>query len=157
MPVTVRQQARKRAPATVELMGEVSIVGQNVKLLREARDWSQEYLAEKSGVHRVTIAKLETGGQEGVSTANLGALADALGVTTDSLREPMGTSPIAHLVPQLEASGLLAPPLTDEERKWLLRLPAVVWKGMSPNVATLYKMVDALRSGPPRDEEEPAS
>lgn len=135
-------------------MGEPSILGVNVKLLREARGWSQEVLAEKSGVHRVTIGKLEIGGQEGLSMPNLGAIADALGVTTDALREPMGTSPIAHLVPQLEASGLLAPPLTDSERLWLLRLPAVFWKTTTPNVASLFHMVQARRAAPPREDSE---
>lgn len=148
--VTVQQQARKRGTATVTAVGQPSILGENVRRIREARGLSQEELAEKSGVHRVTIARLEAGLQEGVNTANLGALADALGVQTSDLTEPVGVSSVAHLVPQLDASGLLQPPATEPERAWLLGLPAVFWVGQEPTVATLYHLIQALRSGVPR-------
>jgi transcriptional regulator with XRE-family HTH domain len=128
-----------------------STLGLNLARLRRARKLSQEDLAELSGVHRVIIAKVESGKQEGVSIENLGALAMALGVTTAALTDPADASPVAHLVPELEASGLLAPPLSDEEREWLLSLPAVVWTGdRAPIAATLYHMVQARRSGAPR-------
>lgn len=46
---------------------------------------SQERLAEVAGVHRNTIANLETNRAEGISLRTVEALAKALGVTRDHL------------------------------------------------------------------------
>jgi transcriptional regulator with XRE-family HTH domain len=128
-----------------------STLGDNLARLRKARGLSQEKLAERSGVHRTVIAKIEAGMQEGISIENLGALADALTVQVGELTDPVGgPSPIAPLVPELEESGLLVPPLSDEERAWLLSLPPIVWLDREPSPATLYHMVQARRSGAPR-------
>jgi transcriptional regulator with XRE-family HTH domain len=55
-----------------------------VKRLRERRGWTQEQLAERVGVHRVTIARLETGAlRPGVDL--LESLATALGVIAGDL------------------------------------------------------------------------
>lgn len=35
--------------------------GMRIKALREARDWTQETLAKKAGVARVTIGRIEIG------------------------------------------------------------------------------------------------
>ena len=43
---------------------------------RKKREWSQEMLAEKAGVSRPTIARVERG--DDVSTANLSKIAAAL-------------------------------------------------------------------------------
>ena len=51
---------------------------------RQARGWTQEKLAEVSGVHRVTIARIETGASSpNVDTAK--QLANALGVLVDDI------------------------------------------------------------------------
>jgi len=57
-----------------------------LKALREARDWTQKDLADKAGVHELTIVRLEKDG--GLSTATidtLAKLAKALGVPTAAL------------------------------------------------------------------------
>ena len=51
---------------------------------RQARGLTQEQLAEASGVHRVTIARIETG-EVSPKAETLKRLADALGVLVDDL------------------------------------------------------------------------
>lgn len=58
--------------------------------LRTKRGLSQQQLADKSGVHRVTIARLETGARPitGITLSTAIALADALDVSpVDLVRE----------------------------------------------------------------------
>jgi transcriptional regulator with XRE-family HTH domain len=54
-------------------------VGRTVRRLRTARGWSQTTLAERAGLGRVTVARIE-GGTQDVTLSTLGALATALGV-----------------------------------------------------------------------------
>lgn len=54
-------------------------IGIRLKELRDAKGWTQDDLAEASGMNRVTIAKYEAGRSEPKS-ASLGKLAMALGV-----------------------------------------------------------------------------
>lgn len=55
--------------------------------LRNKRGLTQQQLADKSGVHRVAIARLEAGTRPitGISLATAISLADALGVTLQDL------------------------------------------------------------------------
>lgn len=57
----------------------------NVVRLRKARGWSQEILAHRIGVSRVHLARVETGIYL-PGCQFLFALADAFGVSTDTLR-----------------------------------------------------------------------
>lgn len=59
-------------------------LGKRIAELRRERGINQETLAELTMLHRVTIAKYETGQVEPGALA-LGRIADALGVTTDEL------------------------------------------------------------------------
>lgn len=59
-------------------------IGKRIAELRRERGINQETLAELTMLHRVTIAKYETGQVEPGALA-LGRIADALGVTTDEL------------------------------------------------------------------------
>ncbi|WP_288784143.1 helix-turn-helix domain-containing protein [Microbacterium lacticum] len=52
--------------------------GEVIRDARKKREWSQEMLAEKAGVSRPTIARVERG--DDVSTANLTKIADVLGL-----------------------------------------------------------------------------
>lgn len=56
----------------------------SLKRIRESRFLTQLELAEKSGVHRVTIANLE-GGQEEARFSTIKKLASALGVEPSNL------------------------------------------------------------------------
>jgi len=57
----------------------------NLERLRREAKMSQEQLAEKSGVSRAVISKIETGGIDGVICRNLMLLADALNVNVAQL------------------------------------------------------------------------
>lgn len=52
-------------------------VGKNVRALREQRGWSQEELAERSGLHRTYISGVERGVRNPTVTV-LTSLAEAL-------------------------------------------------------------------------------
>lgn len=60
--------------------------GRRVRELRQARGYSQEELAERSGLHRTYISSLERG-QRNVGLDNVHALAMALEVTPAMLFE----------------------------------------------------------------------
>ncbi len=61
----------------------------NVRLLRERKGWTQAELAERIGIHRVTVSRLEAGLHEPLF-ADACLLADALGVTIGEMRFPLG-------------------------------------------------------------------
>lgn len=60
-------------------------VGYRIRELRENQGMTQLELAEKSGVSRATLWKLETGDFETTTTQTLGKIADALGVDVTEL------------------------------------------------------------------------
>ena len=59
-------------------------IGKRIKQMREAMDMTQDELADKSGVHRVTIAKYEAM-DIGMTLESAKKIADALGCTIDDL------------------------------------------------------------------------
>ena len=68
-------------------------MGYNIKRLREAAGMTQEKLAIKSGVSRVTIAMLENKENHVTTTKTLFNIASALGVTVDALFFADGVQP----------------------------------------------------------------
>ena len=58
---------------------------EKLKQLRAERGMTQEELAEKSGVSRVTISMLEAGKQRVTKSTTLVSLADALNVSVSDL------------------------------------------------------------------------
>ena len=58
--------------------------GKQVRNLRRERGWSQEDLADNSGVHRTYIGAIERG-EQNVSIDNIIKLAKALGVSLEQL------------------------------------------------------------------------
>ncbi len=62
------------------------VIAANITRLRKERGLSQQKLAERAGIARITIAKIET--EESLpSAAVLFSIADSLSVSTDSLRQ----------------------------------------------------------------------
>jgi len=58
--------------------------GKQVRSLRRERGWSQEDLADNSGVHRTYIGAIERG-EQNVSIDNIIKLAKALGISLEQL------------------------------------------------------------------------
>jgi transcriptional regulator with XRE-family HTH domain len=58
-------------------------LGQRVFRIRSAQGITQERLAEKSGVGRITIVKLESGAQHTATWQTVARLAKAFGLTMD--------------------------------------------------------------------------
>jgi transcriptional regulator with XRE-family HTH domain len=65
---------------------EAILFGTRVRKLREARDWSQERLAEESGLNTVQISHIENGRNEPKLRTIL-ALAKAFGIRAGELIE----------------------------------------------------------------------
>ena len=57
----------------------------NLKQIRERSNMTQAELAEKTGVSRVTISRLETGELQETTLGTLSRLADTLRVSIDDL------------------------------------------------------------------------
>lgn len=72
-----------------------------LKSIRERRALTQQQLADKAGINRVTIARLE-GGTDHPFPTTIRKLADALGVNPESLLEPTFIK-VDHLVPLIES------------------------------------------------------
>lgn len=53
--------------------------------IRKNKKMTQQDLAKKAGISRVTLSLLETGKQKGTSTKTILAIAKALGVSVDAL------------------------------------------------------------------------
>lgn len=60
------------------------VVGLNVRKFREKQGWSQEDLADRSGIHRTYISGVERGIRN-PTVMIVSILAGALGVTADEL------------------------------------------------------------------------
>ncbi len=79
----------------------------HIRYWRDQRGISQADLAEKSGIHRVSIARIESGTQA-ASFSTMSSIASALGVTLEELksgpRESIQTAPDGNVyVPYLDA------------------------------------------------------
>jgi ribosome-binding protein aMBF1 (putative translation factor) len=73
-----------RCEDTDEQLAFLRTFGLGIKLLRVARGFSQQALAEAAGLHRTFVGRLERG-QHGVNVAELPQLARALGVPAREL------------------------------------------------------------------------
>lgn len=59
-------------------------IGDTLKALRKSRGMSQDELSQKSGVHRISIARYESGARK-PDVDSLVKLAEALNTTTDAI------------------------------------------------------------------------
>jgi ribosome-binding protein aMBF1 (putative translation factor) len=87
-PVRGQHPGSKPGPDQAHVTGmnadATGTLAMNLRQLREARQWSQEELAARSGVALATIAKLEAGAIRPQPTV-LRRLAQALGLTPEDL------------------------------------------------------------------------
>ena len=68
------------------LLGEF---GKRVRQLRTAKGWSQEQLAEKSGLHTNYVGGIERG-ERNLSLLNIGRLAKAFGISASEFLKGVG-------------------------------------------------------------------
>lgn len=128
-----------------------SAVGRNVRRFRQQLGLSQEALAKKAGVYRLTVTFLETGRTETVGSDTLQLLADALGVSTADLVRDESVPAITPIEPLLSEflrsplAGQLTPPISEEEIVWLRSLPGIVWAGSEPTLESIYFFVLGYR------------
>ena len=66
-----------------------NIFGDNVKRIRESKNWSQEKLSEKADLHRTYISQIESG-KRNPTLLIVQQLAEALGVKPSKLLEEEG-------------------------------------------------------------------
>jgi transcriptional regulator with XRE-family HTH domain len=65
---------------STDVQPSLQSLGEDLQIWRKLRGLTQQQLAERSGVNRATVARLEHGGG-GVSTENLMRVMTALGLT----------------------------------------------------------------------------
>ena len=87
--------------------------GEKLQMLRKARGWSQEELAQQINVSRQALSKWESGAAV-ADTENVIALSRLFGVTTDYL-----------LLEESEAASAPAAAAVAKENKW--PVPRIVW------------------------------
>ena len=119
-------------------VAEMRHIGLRLKELRDAKGWTQDDLAEATGMNRVTIAKYEAGRSEPKS-ASLGKLAMALGVDANTILGIDDDLPIATQAIELsEDERILLDryrALSDEDKE-LLRSDALRMKRESERGAS---------------------
>ena len=81
-------------------MGEPSVLGRRLRAFRMRAGLSQGQLAERSGVPRPTITVVEAGQQASMSIENALKIADALGISLDTLvrGDPLQSDTLAAAV-----------------------------------------------------------
>lgn len=92
-------------------------LGKRLREAREARDWTQEELARRSGVGQATISALET--RDSRRSEYAGPLAEALGLSVEELT---GTAPIREILTAQEQGRTYVAHATAEP-EW--RVPVV--------------------------------
>ena len=114
--------------------------GDRIRELRDAKGWTQDDLADAAQVHRVTVAKYETGRLEPKSKT-LGKLAAALNVDTDYL---LGKSKMSD--DDRELWEIRNAARQDAERRILFMLAK---NGSSKDVKQVVALIDALKASNP--------
>jgi transcriptional regulator with XRE-family HTH domain len=103
----------------------MSKLGQNVKMLREAKGWDQSELARYAGVKRPTLQTVETGKSPNPGLRIVRGIADAFGLSIDQLLDTETVKDIAlqwfrerHLQvypPTIDSQGKVLPEGAEEE------------------------------------------
>jgi transcriptional regulator with XRE-family HTH domain len=129
---------------------KVSPLGVNLRRVRERAGIQQSELAERAGVSRVTVARLETGAVGWARPDVVAKLAAAVGATKSDLEsgEVFSTDSGELVEEYLVSPYAQIDKPSDEELRWMRSLPGLVWLGLpKPTAETIHHMLLALRSG----------
>lgn len=108
------------------------IVGENIKHARAALEWKQEELAQRTGIARSTIAKIEKGAT--VTAGTLSTIADALGIPPYVLMlRPIDCKRLANMATTCQSK------IRDFERSGQQIDPAVVERIQEHSASSLKK------------------
>lgn len=118
----------------------------NLKRLRAAAELTQEQLAEKAGLARVTVAFIESGRTKDADGATLNKLARALNVDVSELLRVEGDVDTAYVETFLASPwGQVTKP-TDDELEWLRGISARSWVGIDPVPEAVHHLIQARRT-----------
>lgn len=92
---------------------EISILGINIKRIREDKGLSAYKLAKEAGISQSTISQIESGDRKSLNSSTVDKIAKALEVTTDSLYAL--ETEVEYVVTDIEESIDIV--LSDEEIK----------------------------------------
>lgn len=123
-------------------------IGVAIRLARKTADLTQEDLADKAGVGRTALARIESGAQPNPELATLKALAGALGTTVKALvgEEDTATQTSGKALADMLRNSPLAAEVTEDEYRWLESVPSSMWMNVEPTPATLYHLLLAYRA-----------
>ena len=119
-----------------------SSISARIRSFREAKGWTQDDLAEASGLNRVTIAKYESGRIEPKSKT-LARLAAALDLTTDAL---LGSDGVDMTDEEREMWELREQLRNDPDRRALMQLAR---RGSAQAVRQAAALLDVLKATNP--------
>jgi ribosome-binding protein aMBF1 (putative translation factor) len=97
-PWRVQEGKRKKADEAVQ-----HALGERVRRLRQARGWSQEEFAARSGLHRTWVGVIERG-ERGVTLLTLLMIAKSFGITVSELLSGLEKS-VAKMRPPRRGAG----------------------------------------------------
>ncbi len=89
------------------------VVGSVVRTAREQMGLTQQDLAGKTGLHKLQVHRIETGERKKLSTAEIKALCDALGLSVDALLGVRSAAPVVAVA----AARLLSKELPVDQSK----------------------------------------
>lgn len=124
-----------------------SIAGVNLRRLRDDRGLTQEQLAAKSGVSRVTIARIESGLVPSPGLDVMTSLASALACPLQTLfAGPQETPALEpHIQDYLRSPWVMIARPTDAELEWLRGTGPTFWLGWTPTPEVLHLILEAYR------------
>ncbi|MEM6533129.1 MAG: helix-turn-helix transcriptional regulator [Myxococcota bacterium] len=119
-------------------------VGETIRVRRKAAKLSQEKLAARAGISRVSLTRIENATQT-PETDTLRKIATALEMGLDELTGGTVTKVTGREVLEilLDSPWKDAIQITDEERLWLTSLPSTTWYNVRPSAEII---ADFLRT-----------
>ncbi len=131
-------------------MTKAKRAGERLRDARKKAHLTQQQLADKAGVVRMTIVRLEKGKQPGVNIATLRKIAAALGVRLLDLAD-IEESPIEPIVKEyLNSPYAQIDKPTDPEIEWISSQSQVFWGKTPPNPAAIHDLIEWSRKHSPQ-------